>query len=70
MEYIPTIPPLSHYVINICLYLAKKLHKFFSIVLITVDIYELTCPAQWEGGVNLLRTLFLRKKYKKNIDDV
>ena len=27
MEYIPTIPPLSHYLINICLYLANNTHK-------------------------------------------
>ena len=42
----------------------------FIIVLITVDIYELTCLKQWEGRVLLLWTLFLRKKYNKNIDDV
>ena len=30
MEYIPTIPPLSRYVINMCLYLAKRLHFFGS----------------------------------------
>ena len=30
MEYIPNIPSLSSYVINICLYLAKTLHIFES----------------------------------------
>ena len=27
-------------------------------------------PAHWEGGANLLRALFLPKKYNKNIDEV
>ena len=30
LEYIPNIPPLSHYVINTCLYLPKTLHFFGS----------------------------------------
>ena len=40
MEYIPTRPPLSHYVINICL-LAKRLHFFGSGFYKTIDIYIL-----------------------------
>ena len=37
---------------------------------INVDIYGLTCPAQRDGGLNLLWPLFLLKKYKTTIDDV
>ena len=38
--------------------------------IIDVDIYGFPPPAQWKGGVILLQTLFLRKKYNKNIDEV
>ena len=41
MEYIPTIPSLSHYVINICVYLAKRLHFFGSRFYKTTNIYIL-----------------------------
>ena len=37
---------------------------------INVDSYGFFLPVQWEGGANLLQTLFLRKKYNKNIDGV
>ena len=40
MEYIPTIPPLSHYVVNICLYLAKRLHFLGSRFCKTIDITD------------------------------
>ena len=36
LEYIPTIPPLSSYVINICLYLTRRLH--FSLEKYTTNI--------------------------------
>ena len=34
LEYIPTIPPLSFYVIDICLYLAKTQWSLFNVVVI------------------------------------
>ena len=38
--------------------------------IINIDIYGFFSLAQWEGGAKLLRTLFLHKKYNKNIDDI
>ena len=42
----------------------------FTIVLINIDIYGLTCPAQWERQANILRSLSFFEKYESNIYDV
>ena len=38
--------------------------------IINIDIHGFFPLAQWEGGAKLLLTLFLSKKYNKNIDNV
>ena len=70
LEYVPIIPPLSSYVINICLYLAKTLHFFGSRFYKTLDIYGLSALCSEKGEANMLRTLVLLEKYNTNIDDV
>ena len=39
IEYIPSIPPLSSYIINICLYLAKRLQFFGSRFYKTIALF-------------------------------
>ena len=46
------------------------LYVHLQISIINIDIHGFFSLAQWEGGAKLLRTLFLRKKYNKNIDDI
>ena len=65
LEYVPTIPPLSSYVINIF-----TICRFTIVLYKHRYIYAFSALRSEKGRVNMLRPLFLLKKYKTNIDDV
>ena len=57
-------------VVSIGLFAVFLFHCSFTIVLINIYIYGLTCLELWKGGANMLRAISIPEKYKTTKYDV